>query len=664
MTEEDKSQEIATLKEMGVSALGTEDADEILRKFDAEARVRKLDGFASKILTGVAVLMSVFHLYMAGLGTMPTNKQRMLHLAFTLVIIFLSYPFSKKGSKKGASIIDFMLAAVGLIVNLYIFFAIDDISAKAGLVTQTDIILGTITIVIVLEAARRCVGYELPLLAIAFLAYAYLGPYLPGDLMHRGYSFERLVDHMFISAEGIYGIALGVSSTFIFLFILFGAFLGATGLSELFTNASLAIAGHKPGGPAKVAIIASGLLGMINGSAAANVVTTGAFTIPLMKHVGYQAHFAGAVEAVASTGGQIMPPVMGAAAFIMAEFLGIPYKTVMITALIPAILYYLAVWINVDLEARKLGLKGLPKDQLPDAKAELKKSGHLLLPIVLLMYLLLADYTPAYSAFYSILALVAVSFFKKHTRMNLKSLIISLDSGARQAVGVAVACAVVGIIVGVVSITGLGLQLANMILMLSGGLLIPTLFLTMVACMIMGMGMPTSAAYIVAGTVAAPAMVNLGVDPIVAHMFVLYYAVLSAITPPVALAAYAGAGIANAPPSKVGWTAVRLGLAGFIVPFMFVFSPALCAQSDSLLIIFRCLATATIGIYCLACSIQGYMLKNTDYLERALLFASALLLIDGGVITDAAGFGLLAIVWVKQKASSKKAAALQTAATE
>jgi len=659
MTEEDKiaqSQEDSSSKMPDV--IDAKEADDVLRKFDAESRVRNLDGFVAKIMTGIAVCMSVFHLYMAGLGTMPTSKQRMLHLAFTMMIIFLTYPFkTKEGSDKGVSILDFALAALGLAVNMYIFLNLDAISARAGLVSQVDIIFGTITIVLVLEAARRCVGRELPLLAIVFLAYAYLGPYLPGDLMHRGYSFERLVDHMFISAEGIYGIALGVSSTFIFLFILFGAFLSSTGLSELFTNASQAIAGHKPGGPAKVAIIASGLLGMINGSAAANVVTTGAFTIPLMKKVGYQAHFAGAVEAVASTGGQIMPPVMGAAAFIMAEFLGVPYKLVMLTALIPAILYYVAVWVNVDLEAKKLGLVGIPKDQLPDAKAEMMKSGHLLLPIVLLIYLLLADYTPSYAAFYSIVALVLVSFFKKHTRLNINTLIFALTSGARQAVGVAIACAVVGIIVGVVSITGLGLQLANMILMLSGGLLIPTLILTMIACMIMGMGMPTSAAYIVAGTVAAPAMVKLGVDPLVAHMFVFYYAVLSAITPPVALAAYAGAGIANASPSKVGWTAVRLGLAGFIVPFMFVFSPALCAVDSSIWVILRCLCTAIIGIYCLACSIQAFVLKPLNTIERVLMFASALLLIDGGVITDAIGFTFLALIYMKQKASIKAVAA-------
>ncbi len=645
MAEEDK-------KDLKSTVNGSEqvDMDELMRKYEAEARVRKLQGLASKIVTGTAVIMSLFHLYMAGLGTMPTNKQRMIHLGLSMVLIFLLYPFWKKSSQKKAGPLDFLLAAMSLGVNLYLLFNIDAISARAGLVSNMDTIMGAITIVLVLEAARRCIGIELPLLAIVFLAYAYLGPYLPGSFAHRGYSFQRIVEHMYISAEGIYGVALGVSSTYIFLFILFGAFLGETGLSKLFTNVSMALAGHKPGGPAKVSIIASGLLGMINGSAAANVVTTGAFTIPLMKSIGYKPYFAGAVEAVASTGGQIMPPVMGAAAFIMAEFLGIPYKTVMITALIPSVLYYLALWVNVHLEALKLGLSGIPKEQLPSARAELKENGHLVLPIILLIYLLFADYTPSFAAFYSIIALVIVSFLRKHTRMNLMSLVKSLDTGARGAVGVAIACAVVGIIVGVVSITGLGLQLANMILMLSAGKLIPTLFLTMVACMILGMGMPTSAAYIVAGTVAAPAMVKLGVDPIIAHMFVLYYAVLSAITPPVALAAYAGAGIAGADPTKVGWTAVRLGLAGFIVPFMFVYSTGLVFQADSVLLILGNFATATVGVICLAGAIQGYMVTRANYLIRAMLFSSALLLIDGGFVTDIIGLGLLVLSIFMQKA--------------
>ena len=633
-------------------SISTEKTDEVLRKVDAEARVRKLDGYAAKILTCVAVVMSVFHLYMAGLGTMPVSKQRMLHLAFTMFIIFLSYPFRKSSKKIGIS--DFLLAFLGVGVNLYIFFNIDGISARAGLTTQTDIMLGFLTILLVLEAARRCIGPELPILSILFLAYAYLGPYLPGDLMHRGYSFRRLCDHMYISAEGIYGIALGVSSTFIFLFILFGAFLSATGLSELITKVSLAVAGHKPGGPAKVAILGSAFVGMINGSAAANVVTTGPFTIPLMRRVGYKSHFAAAVEATSSTAGQMMPPVMGAAAFIMAEFLGISYKTIMLASLFPSLLFFVSIWVYVHQEALKTGMLGLPKDKLPDAKTALKQSGHLLIPIALLIYLLLDDYTPSYAAFYSILALIAVSFFRKHTRMSLKPLITGLESGARQAVGVASACAVVGLIVGVVSITGIGLQLANMILYLSGGMLLPTLLFAMVACIVVGLGMPTSAAYIIAGTVVAPAMMRLGVAPLVAHMFVFYYAILSAITPPVALASYAAAALADVSPTKVSWTAVRLGLTGFVVPFMFVYSPALLAQSDDLFGICRCFVAASIGIYCLACSLQGYLLKETNYAERAILFGCTVLLTNGDIIASGVGIVLFAALLLRQKFSMRQ----------
>lgn len=647
MTKEDKKQD-------GL-VNGTEqlDADELMRKYEAEARTRNLQGFVAKVVTTVAIIMSLFHIYMAGFGTLPTNKMRMIHLGLAMVLIFLLYPFWKKSGSKKTSVIDFLLASAAFGVNLYMFFAADAIAARAGEVLPTDVFVGVLVILLVLEAARRCIGYELPILSGIFLAYAYLGPYLPEPLTHRGYSLERLVEHMAISPEGIYGVALGVSAEFIFLFILFGAFLGESGLSKFFTNVSMALAGSKPGGPAKVAIIASGFFGMINGSAAANVVTTGTFTIPLMKSVGYRPYFAGAVEAVASTGGQIMPPVMGAAAFIMAEFLGVPYKTVMITAIIPAILYYLALWAQVHLEARRIGLQGLPKSELPSAKREFKESGHLLLPVALLIYLLFDDYTPAYSAFYSIICLIIVSFFRKHTRMNLFSLVKSMDQGARGALGVAIACAVVGLIVGVVSITGLGLQLANMLLTLSGGYLLPTMFWTMVACMILGMGMPTSAAYIVAGTVAAPAMVKLGVAPIIAHMFVFYYAVLSAITPPVALAAYAGAGVAGADPAKVGWTAVRMGLAGFIVPFMFVFSTGLVFQGDLWQIIYN-FATASVGIVLLAAAIEGYLVTNANYFERAILFIGAVLLIDAGLITDIIGLGILTVVTLMQRARAAR----------
>jgi len=632
---------------------GPLDLDAISRKYEVEARFRLLDGWQAKMIAIVAIVMSVFHLYMAGIGVMPAMQMRMLHLAFVLFLIFILYPAGTKSNKKRPSPLDYLFAVAGAGVNLYMFFVIDVIAMRPGAyVTQLDLTVGLIGGLLVLEAARRCIGKELTILAILFLLYAYLGPYLPGDLRHRGYSIERIIEHMFLSAEGVYGIALGVSATFIFLFILFGAFLGQTGLSKLITNVAMAAAGHTPGGPAKVAVVASGAFGMISGSAAANVVTTGTFTIPLMKSLGYRPYFAGAVEAVASTGGQIMPPIMGAAAFIMAEFLGIPYRDVIIAAFIPAVLYYVSCWMMVDFEARKLNLKGLSRDQLPKIGPLAKDNWHLLIPVVLLVSLIMMEYTPTFAAFYSILCLVVVSTFRKHTRLNLLSLGKALEGGARGALGVAIACAVIGFIIGVITLSGIGLMLATGILALAGGVLITTMILTMIACIILGMGLPTSAAYIVAGIVAAPAMVQLGVEPITAHLFVLYFACISAITPPVALAAYAAAGIAGADPAKVGWAAARLGLAGFIVPFMFVFAPGLVMQGPAYVILWN-FVSASIGVICLAASMQGYFLTHAKIYERVALFACALFLIEGRIITDLAGLGILALVIVLQKIRKK-----------
>lgn len=628
------------------------DIDETLKKYDTESNFVDVRGFTEKLVTVIALAMSAFHLYIASpLGRMPSNKVRLLHLAFVMCLIFLLYPMRKK--KDGTVVkympVDFILAIGGVVVNLYLFINIDAISLRAGVLYTTDIVMAVLTVILVLEAARRCVGKEMCILAILFLCYAYFGKYLPGALMHRGFSLKRLADHMYVSPEGIYGIPLGTSATVIFLFILFGAFLSETGLGEFFTNISMALAGDKIGGPAKVSIIASGFLGMISGSAAANVVTTGAFTIPLMKKLGYKNHYAGAVEAVASTGGQIMPPVMGAAAFIMAEYLSVPYRFIMITALIPAILYYVSLWINVHFEAMRLDLKGIPKNQLPNAKAEFKKSGHLIIPIFVLIGLLMMNFTPAFCAFFSIISLLIISYVKPYSRMTLKKLANAMISGAKQGLSVGIACAVVGLVVGVVSLTGLGLQLANMIINLAGGNLLLTLILTMVACVILGMGMPTSAAYIVAATVATSAITTLNVSPVVAHMFVLYYAALSAITPPVALASFAGAGLADASPNKVGWTAVRIGILGFIIPFMFAFSPPLLMLDSSAIEIIWAFITACVGCYCLGASTQGYMLTHINVPMRAILFVAAMLMIKSGLTTDIPGIVILAVCYLIQK---------------
>lgn len=464
----------------------------------------------------------------------------------------------------------------------------------------------------------------------------------------------RLIEHMYLGSEGIFGIALGVSATYVFLFILFGAFLNGTGMSQFFTNAAMSIAGHRAGGPAKVSILTSGALGMINGSAVANVATTGVFTIPLMASVGYQKRFAAGVEAVASTGGQFMPPIMGTAAFIMAEFLGIPYIQVVVAAVIPAILYYVALWIMVHFEAVRRGLKGLPKDELPAFKKIFKERGHLLLPVVLLLWMLIEGFTPVYAAFFSIIGTYLISFVRKSTRMDLKTLFKSLENGAKAAIPIAMATAVVGFIIGVVSLTGIGLQLANLILILSNDVLIFTLFFTMITCIILGMGLPTAACYIVAATVAAPALTELGVEPLTAHMFVLYFACLSAITPPVALAAYAGAGISGSNPSKVGWTAVGLGITGFIIPFMFVYSPSLLLQHDQYSTVAYNFVTAVIGVMALGTAVIGYLLLKTNLLERILLLASALLMIKGGLETDLIGACLLVIVFLFQLYRKKR----------
>lgn len=634
------------------NTIAQEKVDEILRKYDIETRYRsKLKGVYSNIIKVIAAGMSLFHLSIAGFGTMPIAQQRILHLTFAMTLVFLLYPARKKSPKDRFAMIDIISALAAIVVNLYLFFNTTQIALRAGRLLPIEVIFGAILVVLLLEATRRCLGNGLPIIALIFLAYAYLGPYLPGVLQHKGYSFARIMDQMYTSSEGIFGIPLGVSCTYIFLFILFGAFLNATGLSVLFNSFAISVAGQKPGGPAKVSIFASGLLGMINGSAPANVVTTGAFTIPLMTKIGYSNNFAAAVEAIASTGGQIMPPVMGAAAFIMAEFLGLPYKTIMIAAIIPAVLYYMALWFNVDLRAKRLKLRGLTKDELPDLKEDFRKYGHLVLPIIILLVLIFLNFTPYYAAFYSIVALLVLGILRPATRLNLRSFIDSLVSGARSALGVAIATAVVGIIVGTINLTGLGLQLSGMIIRLTNSQLIPTLILTMFACLVLGMGLPTSAAYIVAGTVVAPVLTTMGVAPLIAHFFVFYFSIISVVTPPVAIASYAAAGMAGANPTKVGWTAISLGLVAFIVPYMFIYTPGLLFQGAYWRILVNFIS-ATIGVFCLAASVQGYWLTKMSAVMRILSIIACFLCIDGGFITDIFGFVMFTLLFFVQKRKS------------
>lgn len=625
------------------------DLERIATQPDVIEVYSKTYGWIGWAIVAIAISMSLFQLATAVPVTMNAMQHRAMHLTFGMVLVFLMYPTIPRLSGGRTNAFDITLSVLSAISFGYLVYMYEDIARRAMNVTTLDLSMGAIGIVLVLEGARRSIGYQLPLIAVICLAYAIAGPYLPDIIAHRGISVSSLIDRMYLGNEGILGIALGVSATYVFLFILFGAFLNGTGMSGLFTNAAVAVAGHRPGGPAKVSILTSGLLGMINGSAVANVATTGVFTIPLMEKVGYRKRFASGVEAVASTGGQFTPPIMGAAAFIMAEFLSIPYTDIIIAATIPAFLYFMALWIMVHYQARKAGLEGLRRDQLPALLPILRQRGHLLLPIFLLLALLFADFTPIFAAFYATIGTLAVSYLRKETRMSLRQIAEILTGAATGAVFIVMATAVVGIIVGVVSLTGIGLQLANGILTLAQGMLLPTLVLTMLACIVLGMGLPTTACYIVAVVVAGPALTRLGVEPLVAHLFVLYFAVLSNITPPVALASYTAAGVSGANPTEVSWTALKLGLAGFIVPFMFVYSPEILLQGDSFIANLRAACTAGIGVYVLAVGIIGFWFTRLTLVERLLLFAAAFGLMEGGLTGDTGGLLAIAVVAAVQR---------------
>lgn len=617
------------------------DVNEIVEKFQVEARFRRLAGLWARIVSVIAIAMSAFQWYTAGFGTLQQMKQRGVHLGFMLALIFLLYPASKGSPKNRPSYLDIFLAALGFAGGTYHLFYYDAIALRGGTANAYDYFWGIVTLVLILEATRRCVGKELAILALVFLGYGLFGHKIPGMFGHTGFTWDRIVYHLYISSEGVFGTALGVSATYIFMFILFGAFLAETGMSKFITELSMALAGGTAGGPAKVAVVASALMGTINGSAVANVVGTGAFTIPLMKSIGYAPHFAGAVEAVASTGGQIMPPVMGAAAFVMAEFLGMPYAKIMIAAILPALLYYLADFVQVHYEAKKIGLLGLPREQLPKLGVVLRNGWHLTLPLITIVYLLLSGKTPLFAAFWGTVITIASSWLKKETRLSLKAFLRAMESGAREAISVGIACAVVGFVVGIVTLTGLGLTLGDKILALAGGNLFATMFLTMILCIILGMGLPTTACYIVAATVAAPALLKVGVPALPAHFFVFYYACLANITPPVALAAYAGAGLAGSNPFKTGWTAVRLGIAGFIVPFMFVYSPILLLQTSNVPQLIQAIITSVIGVISLGIGAEGFFRSSLSLLERLFFIAGALGLMIPGTFTDLLGLALV-----------------------
>ena len=633
------------------------DLDDLMRKYDTEARFRALEGWQAKLVSLIAIAMSCFHFYTSGFGLLLAQKQGAVHLAFTLCLVFLLYPATSKQSKtSGIPFYDFILGAVGVASAMYLVVFFNELTTRAGLPTQTDLIMGFLLIVTLLEATRRISNPVLPCLAIVALLYCYLGRSLPDMIAHRGFSVPRIVNHMYLGTEGIFGTPLEVSSTFVFMFILFGSVLEKTGLGKFIIDLSMALAGWSTGGPAKVAVVSSGLMGTVSGSSVANVCTTGMFTIPLMKSVGYEPHFAGAVEAVASTGGQIMPPVMGAGAFIMAQFLGVPYIEVALAAVVPALLYYFAVMVQVHFEATRLGLKGIPWSQLPPLWPLLKSKGFLLIPLIAIIYFLLAGFTPLRAAFNGILVSFALSWLNKETRLTPTRIMEAFESGARGAIGVACACATVGMVVGMGTLTGLALRIANAIVTLAGGSKILTLFYTMLASIVLGTGLPTTANFIVTSTMAAPALFKLGVPAKAAYMFVFYFGIAADLTPPVALAAYAGSGIAGSDPMKTGVTAFKLALAGFLVPYVYVYNPMLLFIDVVPSQMIQAIFTALLGVFLLAMATIGFYKAHLPWYLRITAFAGALGLLIPGTLSDLAGLGVLVMIFLIQTAKAKSIA--------
>ena len=594
-------------------------------------------------ITVVGVSMSVFHLYVAFVGPPDAYVMRGIHVAFALVLAFLVLPGWRTRTER-AGLTDLALLLAAAACALYPTWNLPYITTRMYYVHDPvfwDYVFGIGLILLIMEATRRATGWALPITACLFLLYG---------LTWGNQSVGIMLDQLYLTTEGIFGIPLYVSATYVMLFILFGAFVERSGAGQMFMDFALALAGHTSGGPAKVAIITSSLFGTVSGSAVANVMTTGTFTIPLMKRTGYRPAFAGAVEAVASTGGQLMPPIMGAAAFVMAEFLGTSYLTVAALALLPALLYYVAVFMAVHFEAKRVGLVGLPKPDLPRLGEVLRDRGHLFLPLAVIIGVLLSGYSAAFAALCGIGSVIPTTWLRASTRWTFTPMAIieALEAGARNTIVVALACACAGIVIGTITLTGLGLTFTNVVLTLSQNMLLPALLLTMVAGIILGMGLPTTPAYIVQVALLVPALVRLGVQVEAAHLFVLYFAVLSAITPPVAMAVYAANGISRAGLLESSWAAVKLGLTGYIIPFMFVFGPSLLMIGDWQMIVLTAM-TATVGVTCLAAALHNHFFwGRTRIWERGLLLAAAFVLIQPGLLTDTIGAALVGLAVASQ----------------
>lgn len=627
--------------------------DDILRSVDRESAFRIMRGKWHYVITAILISFSLFQLYTAIFGTLPAQLQRMTHLGFVILLAFWLYPATDKGDRNRMPIWDIFLGLAFAGIAAYFIINYEGLMGRSGAFTKLDLIIGAAGILLVIEACRRVVGWPIVIIASCFILYAYFGASMPGFLMHRGYSVQRIISHLFYTTEGIIGMPLGVCATFVFLFILFGSFLDKTGIGQFFIDVANSLAGWAAGGPAKVAVLTSALQGTISGSSVSNTVSTGSFTIPLMKSLGYKPEFAGAVEASASTGGQLMPPIMGAAAFLIAEAIGVPYGQVAKAAILPALLYFTSIWIMVDLEAKKLGLKGLPREQLPKVGPLFLEKGHLLLPLVVIITLLVMDYTPTFAAMGGIVSTVIVPYLRKSTRIHPSVIATALVNGARNIIGVACACSVAGIIVGVVTLTGLGLKVGEGLVGLAGNNMLIALFFTMITSLILGMGVPTTANYLITSTIAAPIVMKLGVPAIAAHLFAFYFGILADITPPVALAAYAGSAIAKSNPFMTGVTATKLVLPAFLIPYVMVYNPALILVDTNGLQVIQIIVTSLIGLFGINACTAGYLMGPMKLWLRILAITGGVMLIDPSLLTDLVGVAMVGFVFFFQWRKNK-----------
>lgn len=641
-----------------------EELDDYMSKYDSESRYRRFKDWKKYLIIVISVAFCLFQLYSILSGKITAQVVRATHLAFVMALAYLLFPMKKDMPKDKLPWYDVIIAIVGACSWIYISINFDSLVRRAGIYNTTDIIIGIVGILILFEACRRIVGTPILIISLVFIVYALFGAYAPGFLNHRGYSIQRLVSHLYYNTEGIMGTPIGASATFIFLFIFFGALLDKTGIGQFFIDICNAIAGSYDGGPAKVAVLTSAMFGTVSGSSVSNTVGTGSFTIPMMKSLGYRPEFAGAVEASASTGGQLMPPIMGAASFLMAESLGIPYKEVAKAAIIPAILYFTGIFIMVHLEAKKTGLKGLSRDSLPKIGELLMKKGYLIIPLATIIYFFVLGKTAIYAGLMGIIAagLVAIInsivdiILNRERSFTFNDLIDVFVNGARNIISVAVACAMAGIIIGVITLTGLGLKIGAGLISISGGISILLLMLTMISSIILGMGVPTTANYLITSTIAAGAIIGLGFEPLAAHMFVFYFGIIADVTPPVALAAMAGAAIAKSDPLKTGFEATKLSIGAFIIPYMFIFNPQILMINTTFVEVIPILITSLIGMFGVSAGLDGYVFRKCNFIERILFIVAGLLSIYPEFYTDIIGIGLIAALIILQIITRKKKA--------